>query len=61
MEQSIIQASVKLDVNLNAKGLAQWEVAVNFPTLEDSSRNLDGAIKTVKKIIADNGYKEAGM
>lgn len=61
MEQSIVQTSVKLDVNLNAKGLAQWEVAVNFPTLEDSSKNLEGAIKTVKKIIADNGYKEAGM
>lgn len=60
MEQTMSQTSVKLDVNLNAKGFAQWEVGVNFPSLEDSSRNLDAAIKSVKKIIADNGYKEAG-
>lgn len=60
MEQEISETRVKLETNLNAKGLAQWGVTVDFPTLEDSKKNLDGAIKAVKEVIAANGYKEAG-
>lgn len=60
MEETTKETRVKLSVSTNAKGLAQWDVTSEFPTLEEASANLDGAIKSVKKIIADNGYVEAG-
>ena len=60
MEEKNVETRVKLSVNTNAKGQAQWDITSEFPTLEDAKKNLAEAIKAVKEIIAENGYVEAG-
>ena len=49
-----------MSASLNAKGNVQWDITSEFPTLDESAENLDGALKKMQKIVADNGYKEAG-
>lgn len=53
--------AVVMDVSLTAKGLAQWEVKVTFPNVADATKNLDTAIKNVRKVINDNLLKETGV
>ena len=60
MEEVIKQTRVKMSASLNAKGNVQWDITSEFPTLDESAENLDGALKKMQKIVADNGYKEAG-
>lgn len=59
MEETTNQR-VRMNLNLTAKGLVQWEITAEFPTVEETKENLDKALKEVKKVIADNGYTEAG-
>lgn len=51
---------MKLSLSLTAKGLVQFDITSEFPTLEDASKNLAGAIDEVKKIVAEKGLKLAG-
>jgi len=50
---------VKMTVNTTAKGMAQWEVTVDFPSVEESAKNLNNAIDRVRTIIAEKGLTEA--
>lgn len=59
MEEEI-KTRVRLNLGLTAKGYGQWEVTSEFPTLEESSKNLSAAIDEMRKILADKGIPEAG-
>ena len=59
MEETTNQR-VRMNLNLTAKGLVQWDITAEFPTVDETRENLDKALKEVKKVIADNGYTEAG-
>ena len=59
MEETVNQR-VRMNINLTAKGLVQWDITAEFPTVEETKDNLDKALKEVKKVIVDNGYTEAG-
>ena len=44
----------------NAKGFAQLEITCEFPTDEESAAAMDNAIKSLRKVLADNKIAEAG-
>lgn len=51
---------VRTNITTNAKGLVQIDITSEFPTEEESIKNLDKALKDVKSLIASNGMKMAG-
>lgn len=53
------QTRVRMNIKTTAKGLVQFDVTSEFPTVEEAKLNLDNAIKAIKEVIASNGYKEA--
>jgi len=53
-------ARVRMNVSTTAKGQAQWDVTVEFSSLEETSTNLDAAINQVRQIIKAQGLTEAG-
>lgn len=60
MEQETQETRVRLNLSQNAKGFVQFDVTSEFPTLEESSKNLSLAIDEVKKIVEEKGLKLAG-
>ncbi|MDR0676613.1 MAG: hypothetical protein LBF97_06205 [Elusimicrobiota bacterium] len=49
---------VRMNLSQTSKGLVQIDITVEFQTVDESSENLDKAIKSARKIIAENGLKE---
>lgn len=60
MEEVNIASRVRLNLSLTAKGLGQWDITSEFPTVEDSSKNLSLAIDEIRKVMAEKGIIEAG-
>ena len=60
MEEVNTNQRVRMNINLTAKGLVQWDITAEFPTVEETKENLDKALKEIKNVIKDNGYTEAG-
>ena len=58
--ESTDETRVRMNLGLTAKGLGQWEIPSEFPTLEESSENLSKAIDAMRKILVEKGIKEAG-
>jgi Cys-tRNA synthase (O-phospho-L-seryl-tRNA:Cys-tRNA synthase) len=51
---------VRINLSQTSKGLAQIDVTAEFPTVEETEKNLDGAVKAARRVIAANKLKEAG-
>ena len=49
---------VRMKLSETAKGLIQWEVTAEFDSVEQTTEELNKAIKAVKKVIIDNGLTE---
>lgn len=60
MEIQTTETRVKLSINLNAKGLVQFDITSEFPNLNDAAKNLSDAVDMVKKITEEKGFKLAG-
>lgn len=60
MEAQTVETRVKLSINLNAKGLVQFDITSEFSNLNDAAKNLSEAVDMVKKITAEKGFKLAG-
>lgn len=60
MEEQTVETRVKLNINLNAKGLVQFDITSEFPNLNDAALNLSNAVDMVKKIVDEKGFKLAG-
>ena len=54
------QNRVKMNVSLTAKGFYQFDITSEFPTVEESAKNLSEAIDSVRKIMEEKNIKEAG-
>lgn len=54
------QTRVRMNLSLTAKGLGQWDITAEFPTVEESASNLSLAIDAMRKVLNDKGIKEAG-
>ena len=55
-----ITKRIRMNVNLTAKGTAQWEVTAEYADPAEAATHLSEAIDKVKAIIKEKGYKEAG-
>ena len=59
MEEKIPDTRVRMNLTTTAKGKVQLDITAEFPTLEESAKNLDAAIKEAKRIVAENGMELA--
>ena len=60
MEKTLEQSRVRMNFTTNAKGFAQLDITCEFPTVEESASAMDSAIKSLRKVLADNKIAEAG-
>lgn len=60
METQAVETRVRTNVSLTAKGVVQWDITSEFPTEEDSVKNLSKALDDVRTMIKEKGLKEAG-
>lgn len=61
METTENNTRVRINFSLTAKGKVQWEITSEFPTLEESEKNMRDAIDSIRKIIEEKGLSEAGQ
>jgi len=52
---------VRLNLSTTAKGLVQWDITCDFPTLQESKDNLSRAVDQVRALIKEKGLVEAGL
>jgi tripartite-type tricarboxylate transporter receptor subunit TctC len=50
----------RMNVNLTAKGQAQWDVTAEYATPEETKAALSAAIDAVREVIREKGLVEAG-
>ena len=60
MEKTLEQQRVRMNFCTNAKGFAQLDITCEFTTVEESAAAMDNAIKSLRKVLADNKIAEAG-
>ena len=61
MEEVKLEANrVRMNFSTNAKGFAQMDITVEFPTVEESKTAMNSAIKALRDVLKENGIKEAG-
>ena len=54
------QQRVRMNVTTNAKGFAQMDITVEFPTVNESKTAMNDAIKALREVLKENGIAEAG-
>lgn len=60
MGETLEQQRVRMNFSTNAKGLAQMDITVEFPTVDESKDAMDKAIKALREVLAANGIAEVG-
>jgi Cys-tRNA synthase (O-phospho-L-seryl-tRNA:Cys-tRNA synthase) len=60
MEVEVQDQRIRIHLSQTAKGLVQIDVTAEFPTIEDTEKNLDEAVKAARRVIAANTMKEVG-
>ena len=60
METTLEQQRVRMNFSTSAKGFAQLDITVEFPTVSESEKAMDEAIKALRKVLAQNNIAEAG-
>jgi hypothetical protein len=51
---------IRIHLSQTAKGLVQIDVTAEFPTIGDTEKNLDEAIKAARRVMVANNMKEVG-
>ena len=51
---------VRMNFSTNAKGFAQMDITVEYPTVEESKTAMSSAIKALREVLKENDIKEAG-
>lgn len=59
-EVKLEQNRVRMNFSTNAKGFAQMDITVEYPTVEESKSAMNSAIKALREVLKENGIKEAG-
>ena len=59
-EVKLEQNRVRMNFSTNAKGFAQMDITVEYPTVEESKSAMNDAIKALREVLKENGIKEAG-
>lgn len=60
MDITLEQQRVRMNVTTNAKGFAQMDITVEFPTVNESKTAMNDAIKALREVLKENGIAEAG-
>lgn len=60
MSETLTQNRVRMNFTTNAKGFAQMDITVEFPTVDESKEAMDLAIKSLREVLASNNIAEAG-
>lgn len=60
MEKTLEQQRVRMNFATNAKGFAQMDITVEFPTVDESKAAMDSAIKALREVLKENNIAEAG-
>lgn len=60
MDITLEQQRVRMNVTTNAKGFAQMDITVEFPTVNESKVAMNDAIKALREVLKENGIAEAG-
>ena len=59
-EVTLDQQRVRMNFSTNSRGLAQMDITCEFPSVEQSAKAMDDAIKALRKVLSDNNIAEAG-
>lgn len=59
-EVKLEENRVRMNFSTTAKGFAQMDITVEFPTVEESKSAMNNAIKALREVLKENGIKEAG-
>ena len=54
-----VGSRVRFNLSITAKGLCQWEITSEFPTVAESKDNLSTAVDEVRALIKEKGLEEA--
>lgn len=60
MSETLNQNRVRMNITTNAKGFAQMDITVEFPTVNESKEAMDSAIKALREVLKENSIAEAG-
>lgn len=60
MSEELIQTRVRMNITTTAKGFAQMDITVEFPTVNESKEAMDSAIKALREVLKENNIAEAG-
>lgn len=58
MSETPNQNRVRMNFTTNAKGFAQMDITVEFPTVDESKEAMDKAIKALKEVLKENNIAE---
>lgn len=59
-ETTLEQQRVRMNISTNAKGFAQMDITVEFPTVDESKTAMNEAIKALREVLKENNIAEAG-
>lgn len=59
MSETLNQNRVRMNFTTNAKGFAQMDITVEFPTVNESKEAMDSAIKALREVLKENNIAEA--
>lgn len=61
-ETNVVEPTTRVRMNFTqtAKGLAQLDVTAEAPTVEEASKLMSEAVPALRKVLEENGIKEAG-
>lgn len=60
MSEELTQTRVRMNITTTAKGFAQMDITVEFPTVNESKEAMDSAIKALREVLKENNIAEAG-
>lgn len=60
LNQGSEQTRVRINCSLSAKGLVQWDITSEFPSVDEAILNLKDAITKTREGIRELGLNEAG-
>jgi hypothetical protein len=58
MSETLNQNRVRMNFTTNAKGFAQMDITVEFPTVDESKEAMDKAINALKDVLKENNIAE---
>lgn len=60
MSETLDQNRVRMNITTTAKGFAQMDITVEFPTVNESKEAMASAIKALREVLKENNIAEAG-